>query len=96
MKVKPLGDRILVKRLEAETKTASGIYLPDGAQEKPQKAKVLAVGEGKVNDATGKRNKPDIKKGDTIILGKWGGTEIKVDGQEMLIVNFDDVMAVVD
>ncbi len=96
MKVKPLGDRILVKRLEAETKTASGIYLPDGAQEKPQQAKVIAVGEGKVNEASGKRNKSDIKKGDVIILGKWGGTEIKVDGEELLIVNFDDVMAVVD
>ncbi len=96
MKVKPLGDRILVKRLEAETQTASGIYLPDSAQEKPQQAKVLAVGEGKVNDKSGKRHKPDIKKGDVIILGKWGGTEIKVDGEERLIVNFDDVMAVVD
>lgn len=96
IKVKPLGDRILVERLAAETKTASGIFLPDSAQEKPQQAKVLAVGEGKLNESTGKREKPDVKKGDTILLSKWGGTEIKVEGDELLIINADDVLAVVE
>ena len=95
-KVKPLGDRLLVKRVEAETKTASGIYLPESAAEKPQQAKVLAVGEGKVNSKTGKREALPVKKGDTILLGKWGGTEIKIDGEDVIIVNIDDVMAVVD
>jgi chaperonin GroES len=96
MKIKPLGDRILVKRVEAQTKTASGIYLPESATEKPQQAKVIAVGEGKVNDKTGKRTKPDVKKNDTVVLGKWGGQEIKVDGEELLIVDASDVLAVVD
>ena len=95
-KVKPLGDRLLVKRLEAETKTASGIYLPESATEKPQQAKVLAVGEGKVNESTGKRNTLPVKKGDTILLSKWGGTELKIDGEEVLIVNLDDVMGIVE
>jgi chaperonin GroES len=95
LKVKPLGDRILVERLKAETKTASGIYLPDSAQEKPQEAKVLATGEGKLNDA-GKRVKPQVKRGDTILLSKWGGTEIKIDGNDYLIINSDDILAVVE
>ena len=96
MKVKPLGDRILVKRLEAESKTAGGIYLPESAQEKPQQAEVLAVGDGKVSDKTGKREAMDIKKGDTVLLSKWGGTEVKLDDDELLIVNQDDVLGVVD
>ena len=95
-KVKPLGDRLLVKRLEAETKTASGIYLPESATEKPQQAKVLAVGEGKVNESTGKRNALPVKKGDTILLSKWGGTEIKIDGEDVIIINLDDVMGIVE
>jgi len=94
--VKPLGDRLLVKRVEAETKTASGIYLPESATEKPQQAKVLAVGEGKVNESTGKRAGLPVKKGDTVLLGKWGGTELKIDGEEVIIVNIDDVMGVVE
>ncbi len=96
IKVKPLGDRILVERLAAETKTASGIFLPDSAQEKPQQAKVLAVGDGKLNETTGKRESLDVKKGDTILLSKWGGTEIKVEGDELLIINADDVLAIVE
>jgi len=96
MKVKPLGDRILVKRLEAESKTAGGIYLPESAQEKPQQAEVLAVGDGKVSEKTGKREAMDIKKGDTVLLSKWGGTEVKLDDDELLIVNQDDVLGVVD
>ncbi len=95
MKVKPLGDKILVKRAEAETKTASGLYLPDTAAEKPQQAEVLEVGEGKVSEKTGQRIAPSVKKGDKVLLSKWGGTEIKVAGQELLIISEDDVLAIV-
>jgi chaperonin GroES len=96
MKVKPLGDRILVQRVQAEAKTAGGIYLPESAQEKPQEAKVLAVGEGKVNENTGRRETPDVKKGDVVLLSKWGGTEIKIEGEDYLIINQDDVLGVVE
>ncbi len=96
MKVKPLGDKILVKRLEAETQTATGIYLPESATEKPQQAKVLEVGEGKLNDKTGKRIAIPVKKNDTILLSKWGGTEFKLGDEEMLIVGSDDILAVVE
>ena len=95
MKVKPLGDKILVKRAEAETKTASGIYLPDTAAEKPQQAEVIEVGEGKVSEKTGNRVAPSVRKGDKVLLSKWGGTEIKLDGKEMLIVTEDDILAIV-
>ncbi|MHC4994133.1 MAG: co-chaperone GroES [Planctomycetota bacterium] len=94
MKVTPLGDKILVQRNEAATQTDSGIFLPESATEKPQEAKVIAVGEGKVSDS-GTRVAPNVKKGDTVLLSKWGGTEIKVDGNEMLIVNEDDILAIV-
>ena len=96
MKVKPLGDRILVKRHEPETKTESGIYLPDSATEKPQQAEVQAVGEGKVNEKTGQRVAPSVKKGDTVLLNKWGGAEVKVNGDELLIINEDDILATID
>lgn len=95
MKIKPLGDKILVKRLEAETKTASGIFLPESAKEKPQQAKVIAVGEGKVLD-NGERAPIAIKKGDTIILNKWGGTELKLEGEEYLVMSADEVLAIVE
>jgi len=95
MKIKPLGDKILVKRVEAETKTNSGIFLPESAKEKPQQAKVIAVGEGKILD-NGERAKPTVKKGDTIILSKWGGTELKLDGQEYLVMSEDEVLAIVE
>tara|TARA_R110002111_G_scaffold214295_2_gene277268 strand:- start:415 stop:702 length:288 start_codon:yes stop_codon:yes gene_type:complete len=95
MKIKPLGDKILVKRLEAETKTASGIFLPESAKEKPQQAKVIAVGEGKVLD-NGDRAPIAIKKGDTIILNKWGGTELKLEGEEYLVMSADEVLAIVE
>jgi len=95
MKIKPLGDKILVKRLEAETKTASGIFLPESAKEKPQQAKVIAVGEGKVLD-NGERAPITLKKGDTIILNKWGGTELKLEGEEYLVMSADEALAVVE
>jgi len=95
MKVRPLGDKILVQRLEAEEKTASGIYLPETAKEKPQHAKVVRVGTGKTTDE-GKKIDFQVKEGDTIILGKWGGTEIKIDGEEYVVLGEDEVLAVVD
>ena len=95
MKVRPLGDKILVQRLAAEEKTASGIFLPESAKEKPQQAKVVAVGAGKVLDS-GERAPFTVQEGDTIILGKWGGTEIKVEGEEYIVMSEDEVLAIVD
>lgn len=93
MKIKPLGDKILVERLEAATKTSSGLYLPTQAQEKPQLGKVVAVGTGKLLE-NGKRAEFQVKAGDTIVLSKWGGTEIKVDGRDYLILSEEEVLAV--
>ncbi|MBB6429030.1 co-chaperone GroES [Algisphaera agarilytica] len=95
MKIKPLGDKIIVQRLEAEEKTASGIFLPEGAKEKPQQAKVIRVGTGKTLD-NGTVTDFQVKEGDTIILGKWGGTEIKVDGQDYIVMGEDEVLAIVE
>ena len=91
MKVKPLADRILVQRIEAQTKTKSGIFLPETAKEKPQQAKVLAVGDGKLNVKTGTRTPVQVKAGDLILLSKWGGSEIKIDGKDYVIVNEDEI-----
>ncbi|MEM1446973.1 MAG: co-chaperone GroES [Planctomycetota bacterium] len=95
MKLKPLGDKILVQRLEAEEKTASGIFLPESAKEKPQQAKVVRVGTGKVDDS-GKKIDFQVKEGDTIVLNKWGGTEVKLDGQDYIVMSEDEVLAIVD
>jgi len=92
-KVKPLEDRIVVKRLDAEVKTAGGIILPDSAQEKPQKAKVIAVGPGRLLDS-GERAPLDVAVGDVVIFSKYGGTEINIDGVEHLILSESDVLAV--
>ncbi len=93
MKIQPLGDRVVLKRLTVtEEKTAGGILLPDTAKEKPQEAEVIAVGPGKLDD-NGKRNAPDVKIGDMVIISKWGGTEFKMDGEEYLIVGEDDILA---
>ncbi|QDU34813.1 10 kDa chaperonin [Poriferisphaera corsica] len=94
MKVRPLGDKILVKRLEAEEKTASGIFLPESAKEKPQQATVIAVGDGKLLK-NGERASFSVKVGDTIILNKWGGTEVKIDGEEYMVMAEDEVLATV-
>ncbi len=94
-KIRPLGDKILVKRVEAEGKTKSGLYLPETAKEKPQEATVIAVGDGKVLDS-GERAPFQVKKGDKILLGKWGGTEIKIDDETLLIVTEDDILAVIE
>jgi chaperonin GroES len=93
MKVKPLQDRVLIKRVEEETKTKGGIIIPDTAKEKPQEGLVVAVGPGKVTDA-GNRVAPEVKAGDRILFGKYSGTEIKVDGVEHLILREDDILAV--
>ena len=95
MKFRPLQDRVLVKRVEAEEKTKGGIIIPDTAQEKPQEAEVIAVGPG-ARDKSGKLIPIDLKVGDRILLGKWSGTEIKIDGEDRLILKESDVMGVVE
>jgi chaperonin GroES len=95
MKLKPLGDRVLVQPVEEEEMTASGIVLPDTAKEKPQKGKVLAVGDGKLDD-DGKRIKLDVSKGDEVLYSKYGGTEITVDGEDLLVLRESDVLAIVE
>ena len=96
MKLKPLGDRVLVRPVEEEETTASGIVLPDTAKEKPQKGKVLAVGDGKVNEDTGKRTPLDVAEGDEVLYSKYGGTEITVEGEDLLVLRESDVLAIVE
>ena len=91
--LKPLGDRLIVRAIEEEETTASGIVLPDTAKEKPQKGKVIAVGDGKINEETGKRTPLDVAEGDEVLYSKYGGTEIKVDGEELLVLRESDVLA---
>ncbi len=95
MKIRPLQDRILVKRIEEEEKTKGGIIIPDAAKEKPQEGKVIAVGDGKVLD-NGQKAPLTVKVGDKILFGKYSGTEIKVDGEEHLIMREDDVLGIVE
>jgi len=94
MNLKPLGDKVIVEVLKAEDKTKGGIILPDTAKEKPQEAKVIAVGSGKAL-SNGKVVPLDVKPGDTVIFGKYSGNEVKVDDKEYLIIEFDDILAVV-
>ncbi|MBB6431385.1 co-chaperone GroES [Algisphaera agarilytica] len=93
--IKPLDDRVLVKPTEAEEKTASGIYLPEGAKEKPQTGKIVAAGPGKLND-DGSRNKLTVKKGDTVLYGKYAGTEIDVDGVTHMIMRESELLGVME
>ena len=95
MKIRPLSDKVLVKRLEAENKTAGGIVLPDTAKEKPQRGKIIAAGKGKVLD-DGKLGKMSVKKGDMVLFTSYAGSEIKTDGQEYLIMDESDIMAVIE
>ena len=92
MKLKPLGDRLIVRAIEEEEKTASGIVLPDTAKEKPQKGKVLAVGDGKFGDDN-ERVPLDVSEGDVVLYSKYGGTEIKVEGEDLLVLRESDVLA---
>ena len=94
-KLRPLGDKILIKRIEAESKTKSGIVLPDSAKEKPKRGKILALGDGKRLD-TGERSPVNVRKGDQVIFASYAGTEIKLDGEELMIMSEDDVLAVVE
>ena len=95
MTFRPLHDRILVRRIEAEEKTAGGIIIPDTAKEKPQEGEVIAVGPG-ARDESGKLTPLDVKVGDRILFGKWSGTEVKIDGEELLIMKESDVMGVIE
>jgi chaperonin GroES len=95
MKIRPLAEKVLVQRLEAENKTAGGIVLPDTAKEKPQKGKIVSVGEGKLLE-DGTRKKMQVKKGDTVLFTSYAGTEIKIDGKEYLIMDESDIMAVIE
>ncbi|MBN1509873.1 MAG: co-chaperone GroES [Sedimentisphaerales bacterium] len=95
MKIRPLSDKVLVERIEAEGKTAGGIVLPDTAKEKPQRGKIVAVGEGKLLE-DGTRRQVQVKKGDLVLFTSYAGTEIKVDGKEYLIMDESDIMAVIE
>lgn len=95
MKIKPLADKVLVQRLEAETKTAGGIVLPDTVKEKPQRGKILSVGAGKMLD-NGTRSKMQVKKGDIVLFTSYAGTEVKMDGKEYMIMDESDIMAVIE
>ena len=95
MKIRPLGDKVLVERVEAESKTAGGIVLPDTAKEKPQRGKIISVGEGKMLE-NGTRKEVQVKKGDLVLFTSYAGTEIKIDGKEYLIMDESDIMAVIE
>ncbi len=95
MKIRPLQDRILVKRLDEEEKTKGGIIIPDSAKEKPQEGKVIAVGNGKIGD-DGKVQPLDVKKGDKLLFSKYAGTEVNLDGDEHLIIREDDVLGILE
>jgi len=95
MKFRPLHDRVVVRRIEGDTKTAGGIIIPDTAKEKPQEGEIIAVGPGG-RDESGKLIPIDLKVGDRILFGKWSGTEVKIDGEELLIMKESDVMGVIE
>jgi len=95
MKIRPLQDRIIVKRIEEEEKTKGGIIIPDTAKEKPQEGKVIAVGNGKVTD-DGKVHPMDVKKGDKVLFSKYSGTEVSIEGEEHLIIREDDVLGIIE
>ena len=95
MKIRPLQDRIIVKRVEEEEMTKGGIIIPDSAKEKPMEGKVIAVGNGKILD-NGQKTKPDVKAGDKVLFSKYAGTEVKIDGEEHLIMREDDILGVIE
>jgi chaperonin GroES len=96
MKLKPLGDKIIVKREEAQSKTESGIYLPESAKDKPKEGKVVATGAGILNRDTGQYMPFTVKKGDRVIFTTYSGTEVKIDGEELLIMTEDDILGIID
>jgi chaperonin GroES len=93
MKFTPLHDRVLVRRIDGEEKTTGGLIIPDSAKEKPSEGEIIAVGEG-ARDESGKRVKMDVKKGDRILFGKWSGTEIKIDGKDLMIMKESDILGI--
>ena len=93
MAFRPLHDRVLVRRIEADTKTAGGIIIPDSAQEKPSEGEIVAIGEG-ARDDDGDRIALDVKVGDRVLFGKWGGTEVKIDGEDLLLMKESDIMGI--
>jgi chaperonin GroES len=95
MKFRPLHDRVLLRRIDAEHKTAGGIIIPDTAKEKPQEGEIIAVGAG-TRDENGKLHPLDVKAGDRVLFGKWSGTEVKMDGEELLIMKESDIMGVIE
>ena len=95
MKFRPLHDRVVIRRIEGEEKTKGGIIIPDNAKEKPQEGEVIAVGPG-ARDESGKLIPPDVKAGDRVLFGKWSGTEVKIDGEDLLIMKESDVMGVIE
>ncbi len=95
MKIRPLHDRVLIERIEAEAKTAGGIIIPETAKEKPQEGKVVAVGKGAFDEG-GKRVEMEVKVGDKVLFAKWGGTEVKIDGKDLVILKESDILAITE
>ncbi len=95
MQIKPLHDRVVVRRIDEDEKTPGGIIIPDTAKEKPMQGQVVAVGPG-ARDDDGERIEPDVKPGDTVLFGKWSGTEVKIDGEELLIMKESDIMGIIE
>ena len=95
MNVRPLGEKVLIKRVEAEGKTAGGIVLPDTAKEKPKEGKVIAIGDGRILKS-GERVKFQVKKGDRVLFSSYGGTEVRIDGEDYLLMSEDDILAVIE
>jgi chaperonin GroES len=96
MKVRPLGDKIIVKRQEAESQTDSGIFLPESAKDKPKQGQVIALGDGNLNKDTGERLPFTVKKGDEVIFTSYSGTEVKIEGEDFLIMTEDDILGIID
>ena len=96
MKFRPLGDRVVVRRIKEDQKTAGGIIIPDTVQEKPQEGEVISIGPGAIDENTGKRTPLEVKPGDMVLFGKWSGSEVKVDGEELLIMKESDIMGVLE
>jgi chaperonin GroES len=96
MKVRPLGDKIIVKRQEAESQTDSGIFLPESAKDKPKQGKVIALGDGNLNKDTGERLPFTVKKGDEVIFSSYSGTEVKIENEDFLIMTEDDILGIID
>ena len=95
MKFRPLGDRVVVRRVQEEQKTAGGIIIPDTAKEKPQEGQIVSVGPGALGD-DGKRVAPEVKVGERVLFGKWSGTEVKIDGEDLIIMKESDIMGVIE